>query len=96
MLESLRSATKLLVLAVLFLAASAPTSAQEHSQVSIPSGPVATMSHTGAAPVPGVVGPSGVGVPMPTRALTGTNPPQAQPQLGGPVPIPSPSPRAIH
>jgi len=95
MLVILHRSTKLLVLAALSLAAFAPIRAQEGPKVSIPSGPVATTSRSGAAPIPGVVGPSGVGVPIPARALAGKNPPQAQPQPAGPVPTPLPSPRAI-
>lgn len=92
MLESLRSSMKLLGLAVLSLAASAPISAQEGSKVSISSGPVATRSHSGAVPIPGIVGPSGATVPIPAP---GKNTPQAQPQPAGLAPTPSPSPKAI-
>lgn len=92
MLGSLRSSIKLIGVAVLSLAASTPTSAEEGTKVSIPSGPVATRSGFGAVPVPGIVGPSGAGVPLPARSVAGKNTPLAQPQPAGPVPTPSPSP----
>jgi len=95
MLGSLRSSMKFIGVAALSLEASMPISAQEGSKVSIPSGPVATRNGAGVVPIPGIIGPSGAGVPIPARAVAGKNTPQAQPQPAASIPTPSPSPKSI-